>query len=159
MAFAPFTLTSKGLTYKLGTADGAHLSDIGLYYCATPGSSTCALIEDIGAQDLSSNAYTTVAYQTNAGCSAAGAPGGLCTGSGTGSYPTLPVNEPPGFYIWAATSAATTATFTVCNGGGDTGWFAALTNVVGGVAGALPPTISSPAWTYTVSAGWLGAFQ
>lgn len=138
----PFTLNS-GASFKVGAADASHASDYGLYLCATPGSGNCSLVEDIGGQDISSTTAQTLAWMTNASCTTNGE--GLCTGSGTGTYPTLPVIEPPGYYVVAGTSAATTITFPYCSGANDTkGWFAISTSLSGGVSGWLPPTISSP---------------
>jgi hypothetical protein len=151
IAAAPFTINN-GMYFKLGTGDGSNNSDVGFYYCGTTGSGTCALIDDIGAQHISSTANQSVAFTTNASCTGSLAPGGLCTGNGTGTYPTLPAIEPPGYYVWAATSVAGTATFQFCNNAqADIGWFARSTAYSSSSGGTLPATITSPSFAITAN--------
>jgi hypothetical protein len=151
IATSPFTINN-GMYFKLGTGDGSNNSDIGFYYCGATGTGTCNLIDDIGAQHISSTSNQSVAYTTNAACTGSLAPGGLCTGVGTGTYPTLPATEPPGYYVWAATSVAGTATFQFCNNAqADIGWFARSTAYSSSSGGTLPATISAPSFAITAN--------
>jgi hypothetical protein len=151
IAQTPFTINN-GMYFKLGTGDGSNNSDVGFYYCGTSGTGTCNLIDDIGAQHISSTSNQSVAFTTNASCTGNLAPGGLCTGNGTGTYPTLPAIEPPGYYVWAATSTAATATFQFCNNAqADIGWFARATNYSSSSGGTLPATISAPTFAITAN--------
>lgn len=146
----PATITATGgMTYGIGTADGANPSDVGIYYCS--GFSTSGtLVNDIGAQLISGTGTRFSLWMTNARCTGAGTPGSLCTGAGTGTYPTLATypsasqNVLPGYYLMAFTSAASTLTYTSCTGVTDLGWFGTSTSGVS-ASGILPATFTCPA--------------
>jgi hypothetical protein len=153
-----FTMTSGGgMTYDIGTADASHPTDIGIYYCSAPGA-TGVLVEDIGAQDISGTGARFSAWMTNASCTGSLAPGGLCTGNLTGTYPTLAAypnasaNGLPGYYMWAITSTASTITYASCNGVTDIGWFAAATSGTS-ASGVLPATFTCPSQAINTSRG------
>lgn len=100
-------------SYFINTADSANKYDVCLYSLPSAfGAGTASagtLVTDIGAQTGSSTALTrTIAPLQNAGCTGANAPSNLCTGDGTGTLPTLPFNEPAGYYCIGWTTNSTT---------------------------------------------------
>lgn len=108
-------------TYFINTADSANKYDVCLYSLPIAfGAGTASagtLVTDIGAQTGSSTALTrTVAPLQNAGCTGANAPSNLCTGNTTGTLPTLPFNEPAGYYCIGSTTNSSTMKMGVASG-------------------------------------------
>lgn len=118
-----FTIQSKFLV-NIATLDNANNQDVCIYSLPAAfgagTSSTATLITDTGAvhwpaQTTFGGAPAAFSPLTNAGCTAANVPSNLCTGNTTGTLPALPINEPAGYYCFAATSSAGTAKVALSN--------------------------------------------
>lgn len=128
---------------SIHTADAANGSDVCVYSLPSAwiaSAQTATLVTDTGPTNWPSTGLQKFAPLQNAGCTALNTPSLLCSGSGTGTLPALPIVEPAGYYCAAVTSASTTATINESN-------FSSVTfletNSIATTSGQCPATLSS----------------